>query len=427
MIKNKGELLKGEFKRERGIALQIIEAGLRAVDVRGAVKKAKLPGLGKFKNIYVIGFGKASAAMAEALEKRLGGKISKGAVVSVRKAGTKRIKGFKGSHPIPSVSNVKAAREILRIAENAGHNDLVIALVSGGGSSLLTLPADGITLREIQKITSLLVKSKAGISEINAVRKHLSRVKGGRLAEKVFPAKLYALIVSDVIGDSLSVIASGATVGDKSTLQQAVRVLKSHKLWSKTPKSIQRHLLLRGNETPKRVRNCENKIILNNETALKAMRKKAKQLRFRATIHSRELEGEAEHVGRFLVRKAVNLREKFKKPIALIAGGETTVTITGKGKGGRNQEIVLGALNDLGKAGKAVFISVGSDGIDGNSRAAGAIADSKTVAIARKKRLNPKKFLKRNDSNSFFRKVKGEIVTGYTETNVMDLQLVMCA
>tara|TARA_Y100000310_G_scaffold345252_1_gene463136 strand:+ start:4154 stop:5398 length:1245 start_codon:yes stop_codon:yes gene_type:complete len=406
-------------------ARQIIKTGLDAVEVKGAVKKAKLPSLEKFENVYVVGFGKASAAMAEALEQKVGTQIRDGVVVSIRKAKTTCIKSFKGTHPIPSAANLKATEQIIKVTEKAGKKDLIIALISGGGSALLAKPAQGITLSEMQKVSSLLIRSKADITEINTVRKHLSQVKGGQLAKKIAPAKLHALIVSDVIKDDLSIIASGPTVGDKTTLRDAVGLLRRHGLWDKIPKSVRKHLGGKSSETPKTVRNCSNNIILNNKIALKAMHKKAKALGFKSLIYSSEVEGEAEHVGRFLMRKALALKGKGKKPIALIAGGETTVTITGKGKGGRNQEMVLGALGELQYAGNAVFISIGSDGIDGKSNAAGAIADSSTLQTARKKKLNPAKFLARNDSNSFFKKVKGEIVTGYTETNVMDLHIIL--
>ena len=425
MIKNKGALVSGKFARERKKALQIIEEGLKAVQVKGEVKKAKLPDLRKFDKVYVVAFGKASAKMAEAMEERLGNRITDGAVVSIRKAKTKRMKAFKGTHPVPSAANVKAAEYIVEIVEKAKEKDLVIALVSGGGSALLTLPAKGLTISDMKRVTTLLLRSTAKIKEINAVRKHLSQVKGGRLAKLAYPARLVALQISDVFGDDVAFMASGATCPDKSTRHLAIKVLKRHRLWGKVPKSVREHLQKKEAETPNKLKLCNNIVIVNNQLALKAMQKKARGLGFKPLIYSNELDGEAEHLGRFLLRKAFNLRERTKKPIALIAGGETTVTITGKGTGGRNQEVVLGAVRDLEKAGKTVFVSVGSDGIDGNSKAAGAIADSGTMETARVKKLSPRNFLARNDSNTFFKKVKGEIVTGYTETNVMDLQLLI--
>jgi len=433
MIKNRQSLNRGKLKSLRANALRIIETGLSAVEVKGAMKRAKLPALGKFDNVYVVGFGKASASMAEALEARLGKRIATGTVVSIRKAKTKRIKGFKGTHPIPSATNVKAAKEILGICEKSGKKDLVIVLVSGGGSALLSIPAKGIGLRELQKTNRLLVNSNATIQEINTVRKHVSAVKGGQLAGAAYPARVHALLVSDVIGNSLSTIASGPTVADSSSFKGAMEVLKRHGLWKKTPAKVRKRLFLGINgktaETPKQnsriFRKVTNKILLDNGTAIRAMQARAKQLGFRAVVYSKAFDGEAGHAGKFLVRNACMLGLKWQKPVALIAGGETTVTVRGKGKGGRNQEMVLAALPELEKAKKAVFASVGSDGIDGNSRAAGAIADSTTLSIALDKGLRPSAFLARNDSNGFFQKIKGEVLTGYTETNVMDLQLVL--
>jgi glycerate-2-kinase len=429
MIKNKRGLVGGKLGQERKMALQIIEAGLEAANVRKAVLSAKLPAVEGYENIFAVGFGKASALMAEALEERLGSRIKNGAVISVRAAKTRRIKGLVGSHPLPSSRNVKAAGEIVEIAENAGEKDLVFALISGGGSALLALPAKPVSIGELQKTTGLLVKSRATIREINCVRKHLSAVKGGLLMKAIYPAKLYAIIVSDVVGNELDTIASGPTVPDRSTFKQAQRVLKKYGLWKKAPKSARNRITLGAKgkiaETPKpgdRIfKKAKNHIILDNLSALKAMQRKARQLGFNATIYSDRLQGEARETGKKLVRIAAEKR----KPVALLAGGETTVNVKGKGQGGRNQEMVLGSLSALEKAKKAVFVSIGSDGIDGNSRAAGAVADSLTLQAAADKGLNPTKFLEKNDSNSFFKKAKGEIITGYTETNVNDLQLVL--
>ncbi len=426
MIKNNALLIKkSTFPNDARKALQIIEAGLKAADVSKAVKKAMLPSLNQFENVYVIGFGKASASMAEALEKRLGRKIKKGLVIGLQKAKTKRIRSFVGSHPFPSKKNIVATKKILSIAEKAGKKDLVIVLESGGGSSLLALPARGISLGSLAKTNKLLVGSKASIEEINIVRKHLSRVKGGLLMQTIYPARLYSLIVSDVVGDKLSTISSGPTAGDKSSFRQAGTVLKKYRLWNKVSKDVRERLSkgMKGKvaETPKPgniiFKKAKNRILLNNKVALKAMKEKAKSLGFRAEIYSNSLGGEAGNAGKKLVSK---IRAK-KRPFALIAGGETIVNLKGKGIGGRNQEMVLANLKELAKSEKTIFVSIGSDGVDGNSKAAGAIADSKTLG----KRKDWKKFLKRNDSNSFFRKVRGEIVTGSTGTNVMDLQLVL--
>ncbi len=381
ILKNKKFLIgNSSFPKQAAKALQIVEAGIQAVEVKKAIKKAKLPKLAGFENVYAIGFGKASAAMAEALEKRAGKRIATGAVVSVRKAKTKRIQPFIGTHPFPSKKNVDAAKKILAIAEKAGSNDLVIALVSGGGSALLALPAKPVCIRALKKTNELLIKSKATINEINCVRKHLSGIKGGLLAKAAYPASLHALIVSDVVGDDLQTIASGPTTGDKSTFRQAVAVLKKHRIWRKVPSNARQRLANGANglvpETPKpndRIfKKVRNIILLNNVVALKAMQKKAKKLGFNSVIYSSTVQGEAKKVGKKLVRIAA----KKKKPVALLAAGETTVKVIGRGKGGRNQEMVLGCLPELEKLGKGIFVSIGTDGIDGKSRAAGAIADS---------------------------------------------------
>jgi len=426
MIKNKLSLSKNSsFPTQAKKALQIIEAGLKAVETGNAVKKAKLPKLKRFEKVYVVGFGKAAAATAEALEKRLGKRISDGAVVSTRKARTKRIRSFVGTHPLPSKKNVEATKKILEIAEKAGSKDLVVCLASGGGSALLALPAEQVCVRELARTSKLLIQSKATIREINCVRKHLSRIKGGQLMQAAYPAKMHTLVVSDVVGNDPAIIASGPTVGDKSTFKQAISVIKKYRLWKKAPAKVRLHLSQGARrilqETPKPgnkiFRKARNEIVLNNTAALKAMQRKAKALGLNAVIYSSRLQGEARKTG----RKLAAIAGKKRKPTAIIAGGETTVEVKGKGLGGRNQELVLGSLEKLAGMEKAVLVSIGSDGIDGNSRAAGAIADSKTI----RKRGDWKDFLERNDSNAFFKRVRGEIVTGNTETNVMDLQLLL--
>jgi len=438
MIENKKPLIgNSSFPAQARKAISIVEAGLKAADTRKVIEQVKLPSLKKFNKVYVIGFGKASAAMAKALEKRLGKRIVEGIVVSSKRAGTKRIKEFVGSHPIPSKASAKAAKKILSIAKKAGEKDLVICLISGGGSAMLAMPAKGISLAALQKTNQLMLKAKANIKEINCVRKHLSAVKGGLLMKAVWPASLYALVVSDVVGDRLSTIASGPTTGDGTSFKQATAILKKYGLWKKVPVSVRQRLSqgIKGKhaETPKQgdriFKKAKSRILLNNRDALKAMEKRARELGFNAVVYGKPLQGDAGKAGKRLVgiagKKLVALAGKRKRPVALIAGGETSCNVCGKGIGGRNQEMVLGSLKELAKSEKAVFASVDSDGIDGNSKVAGAMADSKTLEKAGKKKLNPKSFLKSSNSNRFFKKVRGEIVTGRTETNVMDLQLVL--
>ena len=428
MIKNYDSLIRNsEFPRQTKKALQIVETGIKAVDAKKAIAKTQLPTLKKFDKVFVIGFGKATGEMAQALERRIGENVHKGTIVSIKKAKTKKIQSLVGTHPFPTAKNVKAAKKICSIAEEAGKNDLVICLVSGGGSTLLTLPVKGINLKEMQKTNKLLLHSRATIKEVNCVRKHLSKVKGGRLMEAVQPATLYTITISDVTGDDLETIASGPTTADKTTFKQAINTLKKYRLWNKTPKGVRKHLNKGAKkiipETPKTIfKKVHNKIILNNLVAIKAMKKKANSLGFKPIVYSTTLKGEAKETG----KKLVAVAKKRKAPVAIIAGGETTVKVTGRGKGGRNQELVLGSLKELSKLEKAVFISIGTDGIDGESKAAGAIADSTTLKKALSRKFVPGKYLKRNDSNKFFKKIKGEIITGPTGTNVSDLQLLLC-
>lgn len=428
MIKNQETLIKNSaFPKQAKKALQIIEAGVKAADAKKAMAKTPLPNLKKFDKVFVIGFGKAAGEMALALEKRMGKNIYKGAIVNTKKVGTKKILSFVGNHPFPTTTNVKAAKKICSIAEEARKKDLVMCLVSGGGSTLLTLPTKGISLNDLQKTNKLLLHSRATIKEINCVRKHLSQVKGGRLMETVQPASLYTITISDVIGDGIETIASGPTTADKTTFKQAINTLKKYKLWNKTPKKVRKQLIQGTKkkipETPrKNFKNVHNKIILKNLDAIKAMEKKAKRLGFRTIVYSDKLKGEARETG----KKMVAIAKKKRKPVAIIAGGETTVKVTGKGKGGRNQELVLGCLKELSQLKNAVLVSIGTDGIDGESKAAGAIADSQTLQKALEKNLVPKKFLEINDSNTYFKKTKGEIVTGSTGTNVSDIQVLLC-
>jgi len=439
IVKNASALAKNSkgFEKERKIALNAVEAALKAINAQRAVSEnVKLHGnqlvvqgkkinLKKFEQIFVIGFGKASAQMAAALEKILGKQVAEGCVNSVEKKKLKKIKVVKARHPIPNSAGLNGARKILALAKKAREKDLVITLVSGGGSALLPLPAKGISLQALQKMNKLLVNSRATINEINAVRKHISQVKGGQLMKAIYPATCISLIVSDVVKDDLQTIASGPTVADKTTFRQAINVLKKHRLWKAVPAAVKKHLLAAKEETPKPknkiFKKCHNFVILNNKVALKEMKKEAKKFKLKAKIYSTSLEGEARKVGARLVNKA----NKTKKPCLLLAGGETTVTIKGKGIGGRNQEIVMGALEKLRALKKAVFVSIATDGIDGNSKAAGAIADSNSFKRAKAKGLNPRNFLARNDSNTFFKKLGDEIITGPTETNVMDLQLLL--
>ena len=369
-------------------ALGILEEAYRAGDPRRAVASYKFPPLGGFESIYVLGFGKAAPAMAEALEKRLGNKITAGIVIGLRRAKTKRIISFVGTHPLPSKKNLEASEKILALAEKAGKKDLVIFLVSGGGSALLSLPKEGTSLSYLKRANNFLIKSGAPIQKINSVRKGMSRVKGGKLAQAAYPAKAVSLIVSDVVGDSPSVIASGPTFPPGSH-----------------PSS----------------QTTKNEVILKNDDALEAMKRAAKKKGFKTIVLRKKIDGEA----RLAPKRIFAHAKKGAGPLAVIAGGETTVKVKGRGKGGRNQEICLAALPRMERLGDALLLSAASDGIDGNSGAAGVIAYPQSLENSKARGLDWRKSLKLNDSDSFFRKVGGRIATGKTDSNIMDFHLLL--
>ncbi len=446
MIKNFQELISGKpFKEERRKALSIMESGLIAADAGSAVKRTlKFDGnaliVGKKRielssegKIYVVGAGKASASMAQALNQILGERIYKGIVISTSVYEAGKIEVVKGTHPLPSETNVRATEKILQIIENTNEQDLVIALISGGGSALLCKPAEGLSLKDLEETNKLLLSSSIDIYEINCVRKHLSEVKGGRLAEKAFPANILTLIVSDVVGDDISIIASGPTAGDVTTYRDAIKILKKHGIFEKVPAGVRKYLeegtLGKRRETPKpsykQLKKVKNVIILRKDDALKAMVKKASELGLEPILLRKEVYGNARSAGVKLIEKASDERKKAGKSIALIAAGETTVEVKGNGIGGRNQEMVLASLEELSKIEQAIFIALDSDGKDGSSNAAGAIADSSSLARAKELGLEPKVFLENNDSFHFFEKLSDAIITGLTGSNVADLYVVI--
>jgi glycerate 2-kinase len=312
----------------------------------------------------------------------------------------------------------------------------VICLISGGGSSMMPLPRDGISVSDKRQITDLLLKSGATITEINTVRKHISEFKGGWLAKKAYPATVLNLIMSDVIGDPLDFIASGPTVPDSTTFSDAILVLRKYSLWNKAPASIAK-VLSDGErgiipETPKAndesFKKVHNVVIGNNRLASQAARTALKSAGLNALLLTSMLEGEARHVGTVLSSIAHELtisNNPVQKPAAILAGGETTVTVTGTGKGGRNQELALGAAVKLDGLDGVVVVSLTTDGVDGPTDAAGAIVDGKTLSRAKKMSLSPQKFLADNDSYSFFSKLGDLIFTGPTGTNVNDISVII--
>jgi glycerate-2-kinase len=453
-IRNMEELIQNgekEFdKKARALALKSLEEALNAVDPKQIIwSKVSLKNstlhignysfnLNEFRNVYVIGGGKASGSMAEALEKILGNHIKDG-IVNVphnSKSKTRIIKIHGASHPIPDEKGVEGTSQMLEIAENADEKDLIICLISGGGSSLMPMPRDGVSLADKREITDALLKCGATINEINTVRKHISNFKGGWLAKKAYPATIVNLILSDVVGDPLDFIASGPTVPDSTTFTDAINVLRKYNLWEKAPESI-RKVLTDGErgaipETPKKgdeaFRKVFNIVVGNNRLASQKAKEYLASQGLNTLLLTATLEGEARHIGTMLSAIANEIAKSgnpVAKPAGIIAGGETTVTVVGKGLGGRNQEIALSAAKKLSGIEGAVIASLSTDGVDGPTDAAGAVVDGKTIAKAHSMGLNPEKFLAENDSYRFFAKLGDLIFTGPTGTNVNDISVII--
>ncbi|HEC81701.1 MAG TPA: glycerate kinase [Thermoplasmatales archaeon] len=420
-----------EIRKARKDVLSILDAALRAVDPYETVKKHIEKHLyferSKYENTYLLAFGKASIPMANAVCDTL--KIKQGVVITNdanNKTAHKNVKTFEADHPIPTERNIEATNHALSMIKKLRKKDLLIVLISGGGSALFCKPK--VPLKDIQKVTNLLLRSGANITEINTIRKHLSHVKGGQLAQ-LANCNIISYIISDVVGDPIEFIASGPTAPDSTTYYDAKKILKRYNLWNTIPDSIQETITkgIKGEipETPKPddevFHNVKNIIVASNKHACKAAYKKAEKLGYKPNIYSTSLTGEARETGKQLAAYAKNT---LKPNSILIAGGETTVTILGNGKGGRNQEMVLSAVDILADN-PLVFSSFATDGIDGISDAAGAVSDGYTRERARTKNMNPQDYLSNNDSYHFFKTLNDLLFTGPTGTNVMDIQILI--
>ena len=388
--------------------------------------------------VYVVGAGKACAAMAAAVEEVLGDRIRDGVVVV--KDGyaipLRRIRVTQAGHPVPDARGVEGTSAILALLTETGPEDLVIVLISGGGSALLPAPVAGIDLIDKQTMTRVLLACGATIDEINAVRKHCSRIKGGQMARALFPARSLTLILSDVIGDPVDAIASGPTVPDTTTYGEALEVIRRYRVEDRIPVSILRHLErgARGEipETPKAGDPCfataHHRIVGNNLQSLLAARDRAARLGFQALILTTELKGESREVAKVLTALLLEMRRSghpVSPPACLLLGGETTVTVRGKGKGGRSQELVLAGAIAIAGGRDLVIWSAGTDGTDGPTDAAGAVADGDTWARAKEVGLDPLRALEENDAYHFFEGLGDLIKTGPTLTNVMDILLLL--
>ena len=448
MRKNKVWNVSGLRKAARAI----FQAGLKAVDPEQAVLRSirftkgklhvgkRIYDLGKIDRVLVVGGGKAGASMARALENVLGNRLHDGIVVVKYGHGLnlRRIQVVEAGHPVPDVAGFKGAQMILERLKGLTPKDLVVCLLSGGGSALLPLPLPGLSIEDKQETTRLLLECGATIQEMNAVRKHLSLIKGGQLVRHAAPARLITLALSDVVGDHPDVIASGPTVPDTSSFKTCHEILQKYGLLGRLPFPV-RALIQKGvrgemDETPKpkdpMFRRCQYLLVGNNRMALEASKKEAKRLGFHSFILSSGIWGETKEVAKVhvaIVREMIQSNQPIRLPACLVSGGETTVTIHGKGKGGRNLEFALAAALELEGSRKVVVLSGGTDGTDGPTDAAGAFVDGKTTHRARQKGLNPEQSLNQNDAYPFFMALGDLFKTGPTLTNVMDIRLFLVA
>jgi hydroxypyruvate reductase len=421
----------------------LLARGLRlegeVLEVRGQEPPLRLE-LNSFERRIVLGAGKAAAAMAAELERLLGGRIDEGLVVVKDGYGAplQRVRCLEAGHPLPDARGVAAAEEVERIASRAGPKCLAIVLVSGGGSALLPAPLEPLGLADKQAVTRALLTSGAEIGEVNCLRKHLSRLKGGRLVGLLGGAAVLALILSDVPGDRLQSIASGLTVPDPSTYADALGIAGKYGL--ELPAAA-REVLERGQrgelaESPKpgdpRFARVRNVLVGTNRTGLEAAREEAASLGYAPVVLSSRIVGEAREVGRVYAAMALDQR-RFRdlgsagQAVCILGGGETTVRVVGQGRGGRNQECALSFLLELAAAGSAAeglhFLAASSDGSDGPTDAAGAFASLALLEKSRRLGLDPAAFLARNDSYGFFERIGGLLRTGPTNTNVCDFQI----
>jgi glycerate 2-kinase len=445
MIRNSEELSSRGKVKGRKIVLDVIEYALQQVNSYNLVRDlVRLQGnlsidsltfnLDRIGNVFVVGGGKQVTFAAAALEDILGDRISKGVVIEKRGWGrrTKRIRVIEGGHPIPDNGSVNGAEEIIGIANEADKDDLVIACVTGGCTSLATLPPKGISLEEVVEVFDLLLRSGAPIEDMNAARKHLSQLGGGKLSMLTHPAEIVGLIAVDEVAG----LPWGPTVPDTTTFSDAIGILRKYDLWNTVPASGQKYFERADplEETPK-VDDFErndikvhNIVFADNGMLCKAAEKRANALGMNVSIISTSIEGEAKDVGVVLasIAKEVEKYSKpFRAPCILVAGGETTVTLTGDhGEGGRNQELALAAALKIAGSKRTVIASIGTDGTDGTSDIAGAIVDGYTLEESKNTGTDLFQHLKRHDSSSVFRTLGDAIYTENTGTNLMDLMLV---
>ncbi len=372
--------------------------------------KNKRVNLDHFERVHLIGFGKGAADVSAILEKVLGDKLTNGRVIDTKPFEFRKIKYTVGTHPLPSKQNIDFTETVLKETEGLSEKDLVLIVICGGGSALFEAPFS-LPLKQLAKVSSELINSGADIAEINVVRKHLSKVKGGGLAKHLYPAKIVNLIFSDVPGNDLNVIASGPTVRDRSSIERAKSILKKYKI---NNAAIPESALIELPKEEKYFEKVSSVLMLSNMTALTAMSEAAKEMGYKSVIFSDRIQGDARKLGRRLI-------EQTPPGKILLAGGETTIKVTGKGKGGRNQALVLACLP---MPDDTLILSFDSDGVDFYYYG-GAIGDSETNQKIEKLKLDPSSYLSQDDSFAFFEKTKDGIFTGKLGSNVTDLIMVL--
>lgn len=431
-------------------ARSIFMAGLGAVEPGAAIRRfvrrrdrrlwidEQEYDLSRFNHIYIVGAGKAGAPMAAAIEEILGEELTEG-LVNVKYGHIlplDRIRLLEAGHPLPDRNGQRGSRMMMDILAKAGKQDLVLGLISGGGSALLPFPSPPLSLENKQQTTDALLSCGARINEINAIRKHMSQLKGGRMTKAAHPATLACLMLSDVVGDDLDVIASGPTVPDPSTFQDCIDILTRYQILDQLPGAVIRHFEagISGMipETPKPAdpifRNVQNRVVGNSSQALVAARRQAESLGYHTIILSSLIEGETRDVARVhtaIAKEIVRTGNPLPSPACIISGGETTVTVRGSGKGGRNQEFALAGAMDIAGEPGIVVLCAGTDGTDGPTEAAGAFADSQTASRAKAVGMDAATYLADNDAYHFFKPLGDLFITGPTNTNVMDLRIVL--
>ena len=438
------------LQKTREDAIAIFKAGLRAVAPDASISRFCSRSedilaigdhrfdLNKYENVYLVGAGKATAPMAAAMEVLVGDNLTDG-VITVKydhTAPLEKVRTIEAGHPVPDHNGEIGSEQILSLADAAGERDLMLCMISGGGSALLPKAVAGVTLADKQKATQLLLACGATIHEINTLRKHLSAIKGGKLAVAAAPATVVSLLLSDVVGDDLDVIASGPTVADGSTFGDCTAIVEKYGIADQLPKPVVGHFTkgLAGDvkETPKAdhpvFRNTINIIIGNNMEALLAARKEAIRRNYRTLILSSTIEGETCDVARMhaaIAREMAQTGHPIAPPACILSGGETTVTLKGDGLGGRNQEFALCAAGDIAGKAAMVLLSGGTDGSDGPTDAAGAMVDHTTLDRAAAQKLSLDHYQSNNDAYHFFAPLGDLLITGPTNTNVMDVRILL--